>query len=136
MKPIKFRAWDIKNKKWIKTYYGHVKYIPITNDNTGLIEVSYSSELADACVNEKWEKEEIILVQFTGLLDKNEKEIFYGDILECGNEKDFNWYVSDKFYYPTLCECKGDLCRSDLMKDNPMHYEIIGNIYENPELIK
>ena len=128
MKPIKFRAWDIKNKKWIKTYYGHVKYIPITNDNTGLIEVSYSSELADACVNEKWEKEEIILVQFTGLLDKNEKEIYEGDIIKGRNLEGFykikevKWDVNQ--WYPFA----GHRGYED--------FEIIGDIYENKELIK
>lgn len=81
------------------------------------------------------------LMQFTGLLDKNGKEIFDGDItpyLECSREGKVNAQV----YY---CEIKaqfrvkwmdGEHELSDNLGNCNEWFEVIGNIHQNPELIK
>ncbi len=67
-----------------------------------------------------------VLMQFTGLLDKNGKEVYEGDILrEVNNALVVEWHNTGFW-----CEA-GD--GSWIM---PSNFEIIGNIYENPELIK
>lgn len=76
------------------------------------------------------------LMQFTGLLDKNEKEIFEGDILK---ESDNELIFAVK--YDT--ENGGHLMPKEydeeyicLIGAIPTHVEIIGDIYSNPELLK
>ena len=83
---------------------------------------------------------ENILMQFTGLKDKNGKEIYEGDILKC---RDWGvapnpvlsisvveWSEDDKGWGLEPDPTDGD--RYDLFRN----IEIIGNIYENPELLK
>jgi hypothetical protein len=71
---------------------------------------------------------EAIIQQFTGLLDKNGKEIYEGDIIKTPLSHMFrdNIYVVKYFQNRFIPD---DICDE---KD----IEIIGNIFENPELIK
>lgn len=73
-------------------------------------------------------------MQFTGLLDKSGKEIYEGDILNNG-DRDGNWTVTwnNTTAIYNLCETKGDICESKPM--TAQYLQIIGNIYENPELL-
>tara|TARA_R110002094_G_scaffold157781_2_gene144059 strand:- start:21950 stop:22291 length:342 start_codon:yes stop_codon:yes gene_type:complete len=69
------------------------------------------------------------LMQYTGLKDKNGKEIYEGDIVEHGEVRwsdcAFCLYVETNNQEPTrLCQ---DRCR---------RWEIIGNIHESPELLE
>ncbi len=66
-----------------------------------------------------WRGEGVILMQFIGLKDKNGKEIFEGDVVKVYPDAS-NLYVADIKWSPA----------------RPQDTEIIGNIYENPELIK
>jgi len=74
---------------------------------------------------------EIKWCQFTGLKDKNGTEIYEGDILHQDNYSDWvvEWHNTG-FYIYNVCnpEMHFVLVKSDR--------EVIGNIYENPELIK
>jgi uncharacterized phage protein (TIGR01671 family) len=67
-------------------------------------------------------------MQFTGLKDKNEKEIYECDILKC--DSGYNGFV--RFDYGWAIEYQNH------SHDMPQYYcdrlEVIGNIYENPEL--
>lgn len=70
-------------------------------------------------------KEVPTLMQFTGLLDKNGKEIYEGDVvLHGGNKTQVRW--DDNLCVFWVGEILG------LWKDD---IEVIGNIYENPELL-
>ena len=70
--------------------------------------------------------------QFTGLLDKNGKEIFEGDLIKYENKKFEIKYLNARFsaieLSGTECETLGVLLWNDA--------EIIGNIFNNPELLK
>ncbi|HEM5625981.1 TPA: hypothetical protein U1711_000804 [Streptococcus suis] len=72
-----------------------------------------------------------ILMQSTGLFDKNGKEIFEGDVVNIFGEKLSQIYYSE-----------GAFCVEVLNGGTPLHVylsehlEIIGNIYENPELVE
>lgn len=123
---IKLRAWDKNAKKW-RTIASLDWYKPITG-KTGL---------CGACVilddgrDQFMPIEEIEIVQFTGFKDKNRKEIYEGDILdtEAGRFVVVWETHSAAFRYHDL---QGN-SESPLNYD---HIEVIGNIYENPDLIK
>jgi uncharacterized phage protein (TIGR01671 family) len=140
MREIKFRAWDKDNSEMY--YQNETKYNEVWEiDFNGirfLEEQTIDSYLGGEYHDQKdeWVAPNQILMQYTGLKDKNGKEIYEGDIVECTqqgqsqkgevNFKDgmFNWeYKKDELSWLYGVTLKWD-------------GEIIGNIYENPELLK
>lgn len=76
--------------------------------------------------------------QFTGVLDKNGKEIYEGDVLEYGDSRfivawdnehaKVNCYFADKPIKEYYCPLHDSYIKES--------FEIIGNIHENPELLE
>lgn len=127
---IKFRAWDKKNKKWFDGYeidsrYGgsiffiYGFYINAIEKENGTLEDSYDCENVELC-------------QFTGLKDKNGREIFVGDIIL--RRESMNSYEEIVENLQSFFEFRGvnEIERQEFYDD----LEIIGNIYENPQLLK
>jgi uncharacterized phage protein (TIGR01671 family) len=124
MRTIKFRVWDIDKNKMFNdcfelTKFGFIKCNQLDNSSENLV----------------W-------LQFTGIEDANEKEVYEGDIHLSEVEDDGKiikgylpivfdngafWldqsFKKDGSYLTLLCE-----------HDEPLN--IVGNIYENPELLK
>lgn len=129
---IKFRAWD-KKSKCIKDLIGF-------KDCRKVIQVIYLDEDGDetfAVVD----KEQLELMQYTGLKDKNGKEIYEGDILKFYNDTDYMFipgYTEVVFEDGTFA-CKhfkyGIECLVNIDVDD-MDITVAGNIYENPELLE
>lgn len=71
--------------------------------------------------------------QYTGLKDKNDKKIFEGDIVKVENPKPFKPYIRSVVYVETSFVW-GDYVLGEFA--HPEELEVIGNIYENPELLK
>ena len=97
----------------------------------------------DSCDNEWIINNDIHLMQSTGLKDKNDKEIFEGDIIaiEVDNtETPINARVFQNSKIGVLMfhvfEDNEDVPMVELLEDNSVAFEIIGNIYENPELLE
>lgn len=121
MREIKFRAWDTLYGCWFNGFY--------VDWQSG--EVSW--KLKDGTAMGK--AENIELTQYTGLRDKNGKEIYEGDIVNTVSEPTF-------ITYEVIYRAPSFLLRDKFgtFPFNPMaserHYTVIGNIYENPELLK
>jgi len=112
MRPIKFRAWDKQNKRWIVDFQvmpnGTIRRLKPTEDHPEGLE---------------WQSvngEDIDLVQYTGLKDKNGKEIYEGDVMK---NYDYHFFVVE-------------WNKKNARWDNCFGREVIGNIYENPELLE
>lgn len=119
MNNLKFRAWDKANKKMLK-----IDIIDFYSEEIMVLEDDSTMKFSD-----------VVLMQSTGLFDKSGVEIFEGDIVKnthtgsvgrvywCVHNTGFFYYVEkDKKDY-TVFRAKYNL-------------EVIGNIYENKELIQ
>jgi uncharacterized phage protein (TIGR01671 family) len=117
MRTIKFRAWDKDNKQMTVDFAvfadgrGAGAYDPVSSDGDEIYE-NYE------------------LMQFTGLHDKNGKEIYEGDIVEyVGQIKEYHHEVKFK----NGCFIAGTSLNNGTIEE--LNLEVIGNIWENPELI-
>ena len=72
---------------------------------------------------------DVILMQYTGLKDKHGKDIYERDIVRHGYSVGVIVFLEGAFCF------KNNLGTSLLFDNSPM-YEIIGNIYQTPELLK
>lgn len=81
---------------------------------------------------------DIHLMQSTGLKDKNGKEIFEGDIVDYkGREAVVKWHGSyASFIYRFVDGLKERVSEWDPLFLACYNFEVIGNIYENPELLE
>ncbi len=144
MREIKFRAWN--ERRWLSdNEWG------LTPD--GAIMVYEAQDDEWVIMNKTCPPYRIIISQYTGLLDKNGKEIYEGDILKSTSElmSNFGKDPTGKYRteynaieYDTSCA----RYRERRLADNwlqPIGFsqgivakysEVIGNIYENPELLR
>lgn len=121
MREIKFRAWHNEEK-----IMGEVLGIDILHK-----EIFFSNEDVDCY--EHTDFKDIELMQYTGLKDKNNKEIYEGDIVTLHNSK-YKVIFNTKEARFVL---RDDEFESEIpfTNNNNERMEIIGNIYENPELL-
>ncbi|GAB6499803.1 MULTISPECIES: YopX family protein [Bacillus] len=124
MREIKFRGWIGDGFIFSECVY---------QDNDVWRILSHNDDNWWACLDPQ---------QYTGLKDKNGKEIYEGDILECHHKIKGNVFFHDGSYGISSEECElnvedintYDNLNVELINDNDL--VVIGNIYENPELLE
>lgn len=130
MREIKFKAWFTNGK--FKTLEGQKCSM---QDERTLLE--FLQDVKD-CADEYGYN--FILMQFTGLRDKNGKEIYEGDIVQPVTMNDSNlnlWNMVNGQAVKKQIEIKWDDKYAQFEIQLPTtDLEVIGNIYENPELLK
>ena len=129
----KYRAWDVLSEKMIDEILmiSFVRKEIIGKFSDGSTSVPLKFE-------DKRNGEDVILMQSTGLHDKNGVEIFEGDILDYKGRKALvRWHGSyASFIYRFVDEPHKRNAEWKPLYLAYMKCEIIGNIYDNPEILK
>ena len=136
MRDIKFRAWDKATKKM----YEVIK-IDFYNEKVGYL---FADPITQGEVIDYLKLSDIELMQYTGLKDKNGVEIYEGDL--------FRLEFDDGEYLCSVEFCEEEVGYVSMPKktfrekygkllwvrgnEHFNNNEIIGNIYENPELLE
>ncbi len=145
---IKFRAWDSEENKWYAPTHEAYK-----GDLFELL-VSFKGDLAAHTMSgldhESLWPNRYILMQYTGLKDKNGVEIYEGDVVTPFNYrrairgKEWEGFKAVVDYYKSMFRLTPN--EALIQQSHPLHeslilgqaannqYVVIGNIYENPEL--
>ena len=108
MRDIKFRAWEAANAQM--------------NYDPRFIAWESAAGMPLYAINRANQEPDVVLMEYTGLKDKNGKDIYEGDILKGGNGG--------------LVQCEDALRVFYSSPETARQLEVVGNIYENPELLK
>ena len=149
MREILFRGKRIDNGEWLEGSFlndrdGSFYICPAVSD------ISYGDGGNRRRIGCWYKVNHSTVGQYTGLKDKNDKQIFDGDILHISKIADgLGGYYQPPLDYPVNVVVKWDLCawmwetlcedkRYISFPDAWCHYEceVIGNIHDNPELLE
>lgn len=131
MKGLKFRVWD----KERECYLDKTELAGITPDGKYILYIE-EEEISRLEIDENY-----VVEQYTGLKDKNGKEIYEGDILgDMWRDGYIAWCDKCKqLQYHILTHgcmaCLGDVQWYELINDNGK-LEVVGNVHENPDLLE
>jgi len=140
---IKFRAWNLADKKWNKV-----------SDVFGMND--YFGNLGNGII--RFKRGDVVLMQYTGLKDKNGREIYEGDIIRVlerdwcskpeNDDRTIDQYMLDISSIAEVVFDDGSFKLVSRIEGCNYHseyagytskrdiFEVIGNIYENKELLQ
>ena len=142
MREILFRGKRTDNGEWVEGYFCR-KYFPELPHDRCVIQ--YKTECTKEWLPDYMVAEVIpeTVGQFTGLTDDKDKKIFEGDIVKHFDNSEENYDIGEIYYDAKLlmwrrttqgCFHKSLINSYKLSSD--CIYEVIGNIHDNPELLK
>ena len=131
MKEILFRGKDIDNDEWVEGY------LTVTNFPTGEWVKCIDYLIDRYTIREDYGQTTVVpetITQYIGFTDKNKRKIFECDIIKL--------YLIDGFeigvikYNDIMCRFMFFTKEGSYSFDNTTECEVIGNIYDNPELLE
>ena len=124
MREIKFRAWDKENEKMMKVSSLHLENKEISVKENGTFRLFRMQDL----------------MQYTGVKDKNGKEIYEGDIVKIIKSEGYGECYEQVKYTGKIEYCVSEFrvqpLNLRLSDESIVEIEVIGNIYENKNLLE
>jgi uncharacterized phage protein (TIGR01671 family) len=126
----RYRAWDKEFKEMVQVdaLVFEEQLIKATYKNGNVV---------------KEDLKNYVLMQSTGLTDKNGKEIFEGDILSIETDEEnvkvkleVSWDSKHALFVFDSKKYNAKEALGELFEDNPYPFKIIGNVWEDPELVE
>lgn len=126
---LRFRAW-LKKKQEMDNEIDHISWL---EDELYCIGDGITYMVS---------AEDLVLMQSTGLKDKNGKEIFDGDVFEIEDEGEvlgnvkLTWDKERAVFMIEGISVDVIVPFHEIVSDEDYSYRVVGNIYENPELLE
>lgn len=144
---ILFRGKRIDNNEWVYGYYLPWHAVTDLQGNEPYAQIFEEHKVKGKYVAKGWVRVNFNTVgQYTGLCDKNGNKIFEGDIVKIVGDsnnddwKDVNYVAQIVFIDSGFCAIDGTLCNYSFRRYGlsrcEFDSEVIGNIYDNPELLE
>lgn len=139
MRELKFRVWDKNDNTMKKEVRG---YWDLLIDMNGVLHKSMRTSFDVVLISVNFQ-DALVIQQYTGLKDKNGKEIYEGDVCAYqGYDVNRELFIEKiKIYFCDYIECEHHI--SEFIGSGfcfngrrPEELEVIGNIYENPDLLE
>lgn len=133
IREILFRGKCCTTGEWVEGFLG----IEVPDDYV-IQQFSFDEYFASECIDQYSVKLETV-GRYTGLTDKNGKKIFEGDILEGDLEDSLDpgaKWRSEIIWGKFGWNCKGNKISLPMDEFDILEGEVIGNIHDNPELLK
>jgi len=136
MRELKFRVWDKITNQYLQElgiYYWHIPYSLDGEEITGEANLVGLSELL--------KHDNFVTQQYTGLTDKNGKEIYEGDIVQYNQNSSYDnmdfiaKWSDDKLGFIFQSNSGEQLVNQTPHLNRFKHLEIVGNIFEHSELL-
>lgn len=122
---IKFRAWSPSNGCWCGAFSIHK-----SGNISDMIDAKIDKDSGLAISDPHWGENDLVLMQYTGLKDKNGVEIYEGDILEDYDNQYIGVVSFEKGAFIVTWE--GECCDAFEWSGEA----VVGNIYEHPHLLE